>query len=123
MVSKNSMHIHNDAPNQLMIVVQFTICILLSVQCSFCLLFLKKRRKQKICKPSIKLTNPRGILLDNLLKQKKGQKLTSDQRSIIANNIGLYKWLPEDLIAPWEERILCFLQEFPITYMKKEMPT
>jgi Mlc titration factor MtfA (ptsG expression regulator) len=58
-----------------------------------------------------------------LLKQKKDQKLTYEQRSIIENNIGLSHWLPSDLIAPWEERILCFLEEFPITFMKKEMPS
>ena len=105
-----------------MIVVQFTIYILLFTV--FVLyVVLKKGRKERKSKPSIKLTNPRGILLDNLLKQKKGQKLTSDQRSIIINNIGLYKWLPEDLIAPWEERIFCFLQEVPITYMNKEIAT
>ena len=101
---------------------QFIIFTILSVM--FVLfVFLKKNRKQKIVKPSIKISNPRGILLDNLLKQKKDQKLTSEQRSIIANNIGLYQWLPSELIAPWEERILCFLEEFPITFMKKEMPS
>ena len=90
---------------------QFIIFTILSVM--FVLfVFLKKNRKQKIVKPSIKISNPRGILLDNLLKQKKDQKLTSEQRSIIANNIGLYQWLPSELIAPWEERILCFLKNF-----------
>ena len=101
---------------------QFIIFTVLSVLIVL-FVFFKKNRKQKIVKPSIKISNPRGILLDNLLKQKKDQKLTSKQRSIIANNIGLYKWLPSELIAPWEERILCFLEEFPITFMKKEMPS
>ena len=102
--------------------LQFIIFILLST--TFVLfVFLNKKEKKKIGKSSIKISNPRGILLDNLLKQKKHQKLTYDQRSIIQNNIGLSNWLPSDLIAPWEERILCFLEEFPITYMQKKMPT
>ena len=62
-------------------------------------------------------------MLDNTIKQKKGQELTSEQKFIIKSNIGLYHWLPKHLIAPWEERIICFLEEFPITFMKKEMPT
>ena len=79
---------------------QFIIFIFLST--TFVLfVFLKKRGGKKIGKSSIKISNPRGILLDNLLKQKKDQKLTYEQRSIIENNIGLSHWLPSDLIAPW----------------------
>ena len=55
---------------------QFIIFTVLSVMFVLFALF-KKDRKQKIGNPSIKISNPRGILLDNLLKQKKGQKLTS----------------------------------------------
>ena len=99
--------------------VELIICITTMAVVSFLIL----KKKKNLGESSVKLTNPNGVLLDNLLKQKKNQKLTPDQRSIIANNIGLYHWLPEDLFAPWEERILCFLDEFPITYMQKEIPT
>lgn len=87
------------------------------------LILFRKKEKKTLGKSLIKSTNPNGILLDNLLKQKRGQELTSEQRSVIKSNIGLYHWLPKHLIAPWEERIICFLEEFPITFMKKEMPT
>ena len=102
---------------------EFILLICIIVTTLIALIFFRKKEKKILGKSPIKLTNPYGILLDNLLKQKKGQKLTSEQRSIIETNIGLYHWLPKDLIAPWEERIICFLEEFPITFMKKEMPT
>ena len=101
--------------------IELIICITITVLVAF--FVLKKKEKKNFDGSSVKLTNPNGVLLDNLLKQKKDQKLTPDQRSVIANNIGLYHWLPKDLFAPWEERILCFLEEFPITYMQKEIPT
>jgi len=101
--------------------IELFICIIITALIAF--FFLKKKEKKSSGESSVKLTNPKGVLLDNLLKQNKGQRLTPDQRSIIANNIGLYHWLPKDLFAPWEERILCFLEEFPITYMQKKMPT
>ena len=97
------------------------ICIIIIILIA--LIFFRKKEKKTLGKSPIKATNPYGILLDNLLKQKKGKELTSEQRSIIESNIGLYHWLPKDLIAPWEERIICFLEEFPITFMKREMPT
>ena len=99
--------------------IELIICITITALVAF---FVFKKKKNLV-ETSVKLTNPNGVLLDNLLKQKKNQKLTPDQRSILANNIGLYHWLPKDLFAPWEERILCFLDEFPITYMQKEIPT
>lgn len=101
--------------------IELFICIIITALIAFS--FLKKKEKKSSGESSVKLTNPKGVLLDNLLKQNKGQRLTPDQRSIIANNIGLYHWLPKNLFAPWEERILCFLEEFPITYMQKKMPT
>ena len=101
--------------------IELIICITITALVAF--FVLKKKEKKNFDGSSVKLTNPNCVLLDNLLKQKKDQKLTPDQRSVIANNIGLYHWLPKDLFAPWEERILCFLEEFPITYMQKEMPT
>jgi Mlc titration factor MtfA (ptsG expression regulator) len=99
--------------------VELIICITITAVVSF--LILKKKKSLMEC--SVKPTNPNGAWLDKLLKQKKSQKLTPEQRAILANNIGLYHWLPKDLFAPWEERILCFLDEFPITYMQKEIPT
>ena len=102
---------------------EFDLLICIIVIALIALIFFRKK-EQKILGSSLnKPTNPNGILLDNSLKQKKGQELTSEQRSIIETNIGLYHWLPKYLIAPWEERIICFLDEFPITFMKKEMPT
>ncbi len=67
---------------------------------------------------SSRLTNERGILLDKMLEQKKGMRLDSRQRRLIAENIGLYHWLPEGLMDPWEERILTFLDHFAFTEMK-----
>lgn len=72
---------------------------------------------------SSRMTNERGIFLDKLLEQKKGLRLGSDQRAFIAKNIGLYHWLPKNLMAPWEERILTFLDQFPVTYMKVKQVT
>ena len=102
---------------------EFYLLICIIIITLIALIFFKKKEKKTLGKSPIKATNPYGILLDNLLKQKKGKELTSEQRSIIESNIGLYHWLPKDLIAPWEERIICFLEEFPITFMKREMPT
>ena len=101
--------------NEIELVISISIMALVA--------FFVFKKKKNLVGTSVKLTNPNGVLLDNLLKQKKNQKLTPDQRSILANNVGLYHWLPKDLFAPWEERILCFLDEFPITYMQKEVPT
>jgi MtfA peptidase len=102
---------------------EFNSLICIVVIATLILILFRKKEKKTLGKPLIKPTNPNGILLDNLLKQKKGQELTSEQKFIIKSNIGLYHWLPKHLIAPWEERIICFLEEFPITFMKKEMPT
>ena len=102
---------------------EFDLLICIIVIAVIALIFFREK-EQKILGSSLnKPSNPNGVLLDNSLKQKKGQELTSEQRSIIETNIGLYHWLPKHLIAPWEERIICFLEEFPITFMKKEMPT
>jgi len=78
--------------------IELIICITITALVAF--FVLKKKEKKNFDRSSVKLTNPNGVLLDNLLKQKKDQKLTPDQRSVIANNIGLYHWLPEDLFAP-----------------------
>ena len=72
---------------------------------------------------SARMTNERGIVLDKLLERKKGMRLGFKQRRLIAQNIGLYPWLPADLMEPWEERILVFLDQFPVTYAKTKKAT
>ena len=72
---------------------------------------------------SARMTNERGIVLDKLLERKKGMRLGFKQRRLIAQNIGLYPWLPADLMEPWEERILVFLDQFPVTYAKTQETT
>ena len=73
--------------------------------------------------PKLRITNNRGESLDKLLLEKKGQRLSSSQRVILTNNLGIYYWLPEEINQPWEERILSFLESFPIIYMKKNIAT
>ena len=88
------------------------------------LLFFFLNSKQKRTKlPKLRITNNRGESLDKLLLEKKGQRLSSSQRVILTNNLGIYCWLPEEINQPWEERILSFLESFPITYMKKNIAT
>jgi MtfA peptidase len=79
---------------------------------------IEKNNKWGARKHSTKMTNERGVFLDKLLEQKKGLRLGFKQRRIISKNIGLYHWLPKELLNPWEERILAFLEQFPITHMK-----
>ena len=73
--------------------------------------------------PKLRITNSRGESIDKLLLEKKGQRLSSSQRAILTNNLGIYYWLPEEINQPWEERILSFLESFPIIYMKKNIAT
>ncbi|MBT3637762.1 MAG: hypothetical protein HN531_12535 [Opitutae bacterium] len=74
-------------------------------------------------KPSARMTNERGISLDKRLEQKKGSRLDFKQRRFIAKNIGLYQWVPVDLMGAWEERILVFLDQFPVTHLKVKKAT
>ena len=67
-----------------------------------------------------KLSNNRGQELDRSLEKNRGKKISFKQRQIIRSNIGLYAWIPADLMEPWEERILTFLESFPITFEKKD---
>ena len=88
------------------------------------LLFFFLNSKQKRTKlPKLRITNSRGESIDKLLLEKKGQRLSSSQRAILTNNLGIYYWLPEEINQPWEERILSFLESFPIIYMKKNIAT
>jgi len=88
---------------------------------SFFVFFNLKQKRTKM--PKLRITNNRGELLDKLLLEKKGQTLSTNQRAILTNNLGIYYWLPEEINQPWEERILSFLESFPITYMKKNIAT
>lgn len=72
---------------------------------------------------SARMTNERGIFLDKRLEQRKGSRLGFKQRRFIAKHIGLYHWVPADLMEAWEERILVFLDQFPISHMKRGKAT
>jgi MtfA peptidase len=60
----------------------------------------------------------RGRRLDTMLGEKEGDRLSDWQRRVIAENVGLYDWVPEELRGPWEERILVFLGNFPFSDME-----
>ena len=70
-----------------------------------------------------KLSNNRGQELDRSLEKNRGKKISFKQRQIIRSNIGLYGWVPNELISPWEERIITFLESFPITFKRKDEAT
>ena len=70
-----------------------------------------------------KLSNNRGKELDRSLEKNRGKKISFKQRQIIRSNIGLYGWVPNELISPWEERIITFLESFPITFERKDKAT
>lgn len=70
-----------------------------------------------------KLSNNRGQGLDRSLEKNRGKKISFKQRQIIRSNIGLYGWVPSELVGPWEERIITFLKSFPITFERKDEAT
>ena len=70
-----------------------------------------------------KLSNNRGQGLDRSLEKNRGKKISFKQRQIIRGNIGLYGWVPSELVGPWEERIITFLKSFPITFERKDEAT
>ena len=70
-----------------------------------------------------KLSNNRGQELDRSLEKNRGKKISFKQRQTIRSNIGLYGWVPTELMSPWEERIITFLESFPITFEKKDEAT
>ena len=70
-----------------------------------------------------KLSNNRGQELDRLLEKNLGKKISFKQRQIIRSNIGLYGWVPNELMSSWEERIITFLESFPITLERKDEAT
>ncbi len=87
------------------------------------ILMIEKGKRGGSRRPSARMTNERGIFLDKRLEQKRGSRLGFKQRRFIAKNIGLYHWVPADLMEAWEERILVFLDQFPISHMKKGKAT
>ena len=70
-----------------------------------------------------KLSNNRGQELDRSLEKNRGKKISFKQRQIIRSNIGIYAWIPSELMGPWEERIITFLESFPITFERKNEAT
>ena len=70
-----------------------------------------------------KLSNNRGQELDRSLEKNRGKKISFKQRQIIRSNIGFYGWVPNELMSPWEERIITFLESFPITFERKDEAT
>ena len=60
--------------------------------------------------------------LKQSLQRAKGKKLSDEQREIIQDHIGLYKWVPKHLIGPWEERTIAFIENFTCYGMDKDLP-
>ena len=69
-----------------------------------------------------KIDERKGEYLNQALERVKGQKLSEEQREIIQNHIGLYQWVPNHLIAPWEERTIAFMENFTFCGMEKGLP-
>ena len=74
----------------------------------------KRGRSRKV---DSTLNRERGKRLDKMLEEREGDRLSDSQRRVIEDNVGLYDWVPEELRAPWEARILIFLENFPFTDM------
>ena len=101
------------------------LLIVLGMGLLFALIFWRVESNKKSGRPNsaLKLTNNRGHELDRLLEKNRGKKISFRQRKIIRSNIGLYGWVPSELMDPWEERIITFLEYFPITFEKKDEAT
>ena len=78
--------------------------------------------KVKGSKVENKIDERKGEYLNQALERVKGQKLSEEQREIIQNHIGLYQWVPNHLIAPWEERTIAFMENFTFCEMEKGLP-
>ncbi len=65
----------------------------------------------------------RGRSLDSALLDVEGKSLSDEQLEILRNEIGLFSWIPDELLAPWQERILTFLDYFTIRPMSSGLPT
>ena len=83
----------------------------------FMTMLFKINKQASSSTPRKKLNEERGQKLNEKLRDMEGERLSAEHRKIIADNVGLYHWLPEELINPWEERILVFLKEFHFSDM------
>ena len=101
------------------------LLIVLGMGLLFAVIFWRVESNKKSGRPNSahKLSNNRGQELDRLLEKNRDKKISFKQRQIIRINIGLYGWVPSELMAPWEERIITFLEYFPITFEKKDEST
>ena len=101
------------------------LLIVLGMGLLFAVIFWRVESNKKSGRPNSahKLSNNRGQELDRLLEKNQDKKISFKQRQIIRSNIGLYGWVPSELMAPWEERIITFLEYFPITFEKKDEAT
>lgn len=101
------------------------LLIVLGMGLLFAVIFWRVESNKKSGRPNSahKLSNNRGQELDRLLEKNRGKKISFRQRKIIRSNIGLYGWVPSELMDPWEERIITFLEYFPITFEKKDEAT
>ena len=64
----------------------------------------------------------RGRVLNSALVEAKGKSLTNEQIEILQDEIGLFSWIPNDLLDPWQERIITFLDYFIIRPMSPGLP-
>ena len=101
------------------------LLIVLGMGLLFAVIFWRVESNKKSGRPNstLRLSNNRGHELDRLLEKNRGKKISFKQRQIIRSNIGLYGWVPSGLMDPWEERIITFLEYFPITFEKKDEST
>ena len=101
------------------------LLIVLGMGLLFAVIFWRVESNKKSGRPNSahKLSNNRGQELDRLLEKNRDKKISFKQRQIIRINIGLYGWVPSELMDPWEERIITFLEYFPITFEKKDEAT
>ena len=65
----------------------------------------------------------RGRVLNSELVDAKSKSLTNEQIEILQDEIGLFSWIPYDLLVPWQERIITFLDYFKIRPMTPGLPT
>ena len=65
----------------------------------------------------------RGRVLNSALVDAKSKSLTNEQIEILQDEIGLFSWIPYDLLVPWQERIITFLDYFKIRPMTPGLPT
>jgi Mlc titration factor MtfA (ptsG expression regulator) len=105
-------------------IIELLLIVLgMGLLCSGIFWRVESNKKSGRSNSSYKLSNNRGQELDRSLEKNRGKKISFKQRQIIRSNIGLYGWVPNELISPWEERIITFLESFPITFKRKDEAT